>query len=146
MWTPYCPKKSGVRHETQCKADAACPYCGQPNPNLPDEEVILIPDTPPARHSFPLSGRSGFTAIDPKPGLQSRQRAILETRGEGRERPHAGYPVHGARPKAPVLKGSQVAKKLSKVIVSVHYGTLQHEELRTYAEWEFVSKDYSSTL
>jgi hypothetical protein len=50
MWTPICPKKANFHHESNSQENAACPYCGGANPNPPsDDEVIIIPDSPPAR-------------------------------------------------------------------------------------------------
>lgn len=143
MWTPFCPKKANFHHESNCQENAACPYCGGANPNPPsDEEVIVIPDSPPAR----VASRPGLS-LNPVPANVSRQKAMQEVKEERRERPHAGLPAHGTRPKAAVALGNLKGNRLlasgntCKVVISVNVGILQDEVLQIYGNWTNISKN-----
>jgi uncharacterized protein YbaR (Trm112 family) len=144
MWTPFCTKKANFRHDESCLDVVACPYCGQPNPNSEDNSVVVIPDTPPARQSLSLPARSlAFPLIDPIPGAVARRTAVVETRGEGQMRPHAGFPINSVRPRATALgKGNRLglAKKALKLVVTIYVGTAQNRALRIYNEWTHISK------
>jgi hypothetical protein len=138
MWTPYCPKKANFHHDTRCLKDAACPYCGQPNPNsLDSDEVIVIPDSPPARQTLSQA------ISQPGPGNISRQKAIQETQNKRQEQLHAGSVVHSARPKTTTLtKGNRLmsVKKFFRLIVSIFIGNLENPKLRIYENWRSIRK------
>lgn len=107
-WTRFCTEKPGYNHLISSANHAACPYCGEANPDKPvpgrqtsTPEIIEIPDSPPAlqstRYAPSYFSQPPFALLGRETN-QARNESMARTRISAEIQPNAGSIVHSARP------------------------------------------------